>query len=754
MKNSIIKRLICLVISTVMLVSFCACGGGLPALDVPVITSVRDGYVYWDEVPGANSYVIKINGAQEEVSSALKCSIEETMGSLLIPGKAVELHISIKAKGNQVSNADSLWSDEVVISYTPGQEAVGDFEPGGSSSGGIIHASAVSRYQTKPVESLVTDESEMQTSFKDDNFWYYVFYLGDITRVPLENRQAEHFDGVLERKLSFTYSTVESETISNSASYASQKCDSWSKEISETIGEKNSTTVKAAASVKASVAMIGADISAEAAKSVEQSLEKGFVNSFSGSTSETWTESYERAHEYSETVTTSTEVTFTKDVKPGYYRYILLGTVAVYAVVIYDPETEETYVTKISDVKASYRDFDYSEDPIFESDTEYGELSFDVSRIEKFIEPLAYFGSEEEGSSATATQDGTAENPYLISTPEDFEKIKQYNGAGVHFALRRNIDFTDKEYLYSPFAEFKGVLDGHGHIIRNWTYSGNGEQIGFFMKNSGTVKNVVFENCTIAKATNTGGEILQVGIVCGINTGKIINVLVNACQLVDCHMGDTQTNTNATVAAGFIAGENGSGGSISCCGVTASTINAKANTQYKDAWVFAAGIVGRSTSSIENCYARGNTVNAETAGAERFLGLQKADIYSCAAGLVGELSQSGLLKYSIADGNRLTSTATGGDARLYAACLVSKNEGAVFNCYSLTVKSSTKPSASTETEAVTTTATATELIATGNGSKSDVSFCKAMTLESFTGFSKELWMNSEAGAVIIHENMK
>ncbi len=33
----------------------------LTQLPTPIITEVKDNYVYWDEVPNASSYVIKIN---------------------------------------------------------------------------------------------------------------------------------------------------------------------------------------------------------------------------------------------------------------------------------------------------------------------------------------------------------------------------------------------------------------------------------------------------------------------------------------------------------------------------------------------------------------------------------------------------------------------------------------------------------------------------------------------------------------------
>lgn len=88
---------------------------------LPSPSSVRvesDNYVYWDEVPNASSYIVKINGYQESAGNSLKYSISSIIDSKIEYDVPTDLHIYVKAKGNQVLYSDSDWSSEVVTTYT------------------------------------------------------------------------------------------------------------------------------------------------------------------------------------------------------------------------------------------------------------------------------------------------------------------------------------------------------------------------------------------------------------------------------------------------------------------------------------------------------------------------------------------------------------------------------------------------------------------------------------------------------------
>lgn len=90
----------------------------LTQLPTPAVTEIRDDYVYWQEVPNASSYVIKINNFQESAGNSLKYSIAAVMDNRIDADTPIELHIYVKAKGNQILFSDSEWSSEITYTYT------------------------------------------------------------------------------------------------------------------------------------------------------------------------------------------------------------------------------------------------------------------------------------------------------------------------------------------------------------------------------------------------------------------------------------------------------------------------------------------------------------------------------------------------------------------------------------------------------------------------------------------------------------
>lgn len=123
------KKFLTLFLSLIVCITFSACrfsldknGGDLVSnltkLPTPTITEVHDDYVYWNEVPNASSYVIRINDIQESIGNSLKYSIAAIMDARLEINIPTELHIYIKAKGNQVLYGDSDWSGEYLYTYT------------------------------------------------------------------------------------------------------------------------------------------------------------------------------------------------------------------------------------------------------------------------------------------------------------------------------------------------------------------------------------------------------------------------------------------------------------------------------------------------------------------------------------------------------------------------------------------------------------------------------------------------------------
>lgn len=142
----------------------------LTALPTPINVRVEsDNYVYWDEVPNASSYVIKINGYQESVGNTLKYSIGAIMDSKIEYDVPTQVHIYVKAKGNQILYSDSEWSEECTYTYTKFSESEDKDDNGGTYLNSGVGASVnvitaknysdyIRGYSVLDVEKLKNDD--------------------------------------------------------------------------------------------------------------------------------------------------------------------------------------------------------------------------------------------------------------------------------------------------------------------------------------------------------------------------------------------------------------------------------------------------------------------------------------------------------------------------------------------------------------------------------------------------------------------
>ncbi len=119
--------------------------------------------------------------------------------------------------------------------------------------------------------------------------------------------------------------------------------------------------------------------------------------------------------------------------------------------------------------------------------------------------------------------DGTAANPYQISTRQHLEAVNSVLSA--HYILMNDIDLEgvtyDKAviapYINSSSPRFTGTFDGRGFKIKNLTINGGSNDfIGLFgrIDSGGSVSNLGIINCDISGRIYVGG-------LCGDNTGSI-----------------------------------------------------------------------------------------------------------------------------------------------------------------------------------------------------------------------------------------
>ena len=199
---------------------------------------------------------------------------------------------------------------------------------------------------------------------------------------------------------------------------------------------------------------------------------------------------------------------------------------------------------------------------------------------------------------------GSAENPYLIETPADWNKLSEFIASSKweyndsHFVLTNDLDFKNdsiKSIAYGS-VKFHGVLDGKGHTIKNYVYSNlnsslskfegpncyAGRQLGLFgsIGSFGKVSNLIIDG-SFAGYTNVGGLV-------GELYGTVEKVI---------HKGTVSTPNSTNV--GGIAYRVNEGGIIADC-ENQGTVKSKTSNSAGIAYA------SKSTSTVIRCINRGN----------------------------------------------------------------------------------------------------------------------------------------------------
>ena len=192
---------------------------------------------------------------------------------------------------------------------------------------------------------------------------------------------------------------------------------------------------------------------------------------------------------------------------------------------------------------------------------------------------------------------GTKDDPYVIEELNDFVTIneKMLSGEVSYFSMKTDIDMaevTDWVRINSKPYDAQINFDGNGHKITN--YKGT---TGLFHVLNGTFQNVVFENCEVAGAANTGmladylgytdiqGHVKNVrfnnckfsgGADSGLLSGYTYNALVEQVYMENCDIvlnGRRQGFLTGRVEADsefkncYVKGGSASGGTQQCGGL-------------------------------------------------------------------------------------------------------------------------------------------------------------------------------------------
>jgi|GEM_PF-3244978 len=269
---------------------------------------------------------------------------------------------------------------------------------------------------------------------------------------------------------------------------------------------------------------------------------------------------------------------------------------------------------------------------------------------------------------------GTIDNPYRISSPEEFSKLQ--NDFSAHYILMNDLDFYNKNELWKPVGNmddvFKGTLNGNNKCISNLTIrlEADEQYAGLFAK---TGKGSQIYDLTIINMVVENGR--YAGSLAGYNSGEVQN----------CHAVDVIIYSAGS--SGGLVGTN-YGGTIKNCSV-----------QGKVTGNDSGGFVGiNNQGQIENCFASAEVTGNDSAGG--FTGRNYI-------GVIQNCYSEGPVK-----GNKLTGGFAGGnhkgdieycytansvDSKIETGGFVGVNQGCLENCIAVNDYINNRPFFSKET---------------------------------------------------------
>lgn len=219
---------------------------------------------------------------------------------------------------------------------------------------------------------------------------------------------------------------------------------------------------------------------------------------------------------------------------------------------------------------------------------------------------------------------GTANSPYLISTKEQLNRVR--NNLNAHYKLTADITFTSSDFSpsgkfynggagWEPIGSgsvFKGTFDGNGYTISGLYQSivltksmGYGAYGGLFGGiREATVKNLGLLNLDISITANSYGNVYIGGVTGSIGSGSTVKNCYSTGKITG------NSSASGRVYAGGIAGISQTCDIRDCYNL--STVSAKAaSTEYADA----GGIVGDSSgTTISGCYNKGKITGGFAGG--------------------------------------------------------------------------------------------------------------------------------------------
>jgi len=298
------------------------------------------------------------------------------------------------------------------------------------------------RYATVSAAEMSNKRFNAEYSFYDDDYEYYIFYLGCVSHVPLQdNVNIYEFNGN-EHEKSFTTTAASKTEIS--------------KMLSEVETRAVTLGVSASSKFKGTGEILNVGLEASQTKSASRS------------------QSISKAVEYSSQTTETTRFCFDGSWEKGFYRYILLGDVDVFGVLIKDINSGDCYTYTYDVIAAQYYSLDYSRSALFDEHSD-SKLSFSLSteEIEALERPSRYVCTRIEYASDVNAKKIDASHEY---TYDEFNISALSPFMNSEYTLCFDIRIEMKEEN-AGYQEIYLCKDDETHItgVAEYEFGGNGK---------------------------------------------------------------------------------------------------------------------------------------------------------------------------------------------------------------------------------------------------------------------------------------
>jgi hypothetical protein len=215
---------------------------------------------------------------------------------------------------------------------------------------------------------------------------------------------------------------------------------------------------------------------------------------------------------------------------------------------------------------------------------------------------------------------GDPGTPYLISMDAHLQELSaNITDWNLCFKLVADVNATS----YTPITSFKGVFDGNGYSISEFSCTTGTSYVGFFCKVEGATArvknlNLISPTVNVPTASNVGG--IAGGVISGavISGCSVIGGSITGYNVIGGLVGANSGTMNDCFASATVSGNSQAGGvaGLNDQGYTVSRSRAEGDVTARTTGVgtYSGGLIGLNKGTVTECVATGNVTGLTYVG--------------------------------------------------------------------------------------------------------------------------------------------